>query len=262
MVGEILRSREVAVMSTLPAHLPTVSGHVRRVQRRRGWVWYAKYRAPDPTSPSGVRQVEKLLGPEWPDDGAPPPGYYNRRKARAALEAILTDARRGALEVVRTGVTFERAARDWLVWGQYERNWKPHTLVDRRSCIERHLLPAFGHLRIEQITTARIERWKAEWLAERGQRRQAAKLLALLSSIFDRARRLHGLSRNPIEDVTKITVPYDATRFDFYSPEEADSLARAAKDEAVVAVTTAEEMVPGEAVEAVRDVTSVHRVVR
>src|SRR3954470_9539372 len=96
MVGEILRSREVAAMSTLPAHLPTVSGHVRRVQRRRGWVWYAKYRAPDPTSPSGVRQVEKLLGPELPDDGAPPPGYYNRRKAQATLEAILTDARRGA----------------------------------------------------------------------------------------------------------------------------------------------------------------------
>src|SRR3954452_3924437 len=140
-------------MALLPAQLPSVSGHVRRVQRRRGWVWYAKYRVPDTTAPRGMRQVEKLLGPEWPDDGAPPPGYYNRRKAQATLEAILTDARRGALEVIRTGVTFERAARDWLVWGQYERNWKPHTLADRRSCLERHLLPAFGPLRVEQVTT-------------------------------------------------------------------------------------------------------------
>src|SRR3954447_542546 len=231
MVGEILRSREVAVMSTLPAHLPSVSGHVRRVERRRGWVWYAKYRVPDTTAPRGVRQVEKLLGPEWPDEGAPPPGYYNRRKAQATLEAILTDARRGALEVIRTGVSFERAARDWLVWGQYERNWKAHTLADRRSCLERHLLPAFGPLRVEQVTTARIERWKSEWLAERGQRRQAAKLIALLNSIFERARRLHGLPRNPVEDVTKIKVPYDATRFDFYSAEEVYALARAAEDE-------------------------------
>src|SRR3954452_10017557 len=175
-------------MALLPAQLPPVSGHVKCVRRRRGWVWYAKYRAPDPTAPSGVRQVEKLLGPEWPDDGPPPPGYYNRRKAHATLEAILTDARRGALEVIRTGVTFERAARDWLGWGQYERNWKTHTLAERRSglrrrpphrrpCLERPPPPAFGQLRIEQVTTARIERWKSEWLAERGQRRQAAKLI-------------------------------------------------------------------------------------
>ena len=76
-----------------PALVPNISGHVHRVQRKKGGVWYVKYRAPDPTSPSGRRQVDKALGPEWPHEGPPPPGYYDRRSAQAALDAILTDAR-------------------------------------------------------------------------------------------------------------------------------------------------------------------------
>src|SRR3954447_23568390 len=173
-----------------PSRPPAISGHVYRVKRRRGSVWYAKYRAPDPTAPHGVRQVHKMLGTEWPEGGPPPPGYYDRRSAQAELEAILTDARRGHLEVVRTGVSFERLAQDWLVWGEHERGWRGATLVDRRSCVRRHLLPAFGQLRIEQVTTARIERWKSDFLIRTGQRRQAAKLVALLHSMYERAQAL------------------------------------------------------------------------
>src|SRR3954471_11526815 len=71
-----------------PALVPNISGHVHRVQRKKGAVWYVKYRVPDPTSPSGRRQVDKALGPEWPHEGPPPPGYYDRRAAQAALDAI------------------------------------------------------------------------------------------------------------------------------------------------------------------------------
>jgi hypothetical protein len=106
-----------------------------------------------------VRQVEKMLGPEWSDKG-PPPGYYDRRSAQAALEAILTDARRGAIELARTGVTFEQAAIEWLRWGENERGWKRSTLGDRRSVLSCHLLPAFGALPVNQITTRRVEAWK------------------------------------------------------------------------------------------------------
>src|SRR4051812_4298540 len=140
---------------------PAISGHVRRMVRKRRVVWYVRYRAPDPTAPGGVRQVQKMLGPEWPHGGPPPPGWYDRRKAQAELEGILTDARRGAAEVMRTGVSFERLAQDWLSWGEHERGWRHATLVDRRSCVRLHLVPAFGHLRIEQLTTPGIERWKS-----------------------------------------------------------------------------------------------------
>ena len=62
-----------------------------------------------------------MLGPEWPGKGSPPPGYFDRRSAQKALEAILTDARRGAIELARTSVTFEQAAIEWLRWGEHER---------------------------------------------------------------------------------------------------------------------------------------------
>jgi integrase len=79
--------------------------------------------------------------------GPTPPGSYDRRSALAALDAILTDARRGHIEVLRTGVTFEQLARDWLIRGEHERVWRHSTLADRRQCVRRHLLPAFGQAR-------------------------------------------------------------------------------------------------------------------
>jgi integrase len=218
-------------MSYEPPRLPPVSGNVRRVMRRRGALWYVKYRMPDPTRPGRVRQVEKMLGPEWPGKGPPPPGYFDRRSAQEALEAILTDARRGAIELARTGVTFEQAAVEWLRWGQHERGWKRSTLVDRRSLLRCHLLPEFGMLPINKITTRRVEAWKIGWLAEHDARRQGAKLLAILHSIMERARKAYDLPRNPVADVDRIRVPYDAARFDFYSPEEVYALARAAASE-------------------------------
>jgi integrase len=111
--------------------------------------------------------------------------------------------------------------------GEHERGWKRSTLVDRRSVLRCHLLPEFGAMRVEQITTRRIEAWKIRWLAEHDSRRQGAKLLALMHGIMERARRAYGLQSNPVADVDKIRVRYDAARFDFYSPEEVYALARA-----------------------------------
>ncbi|HEV7752232.1 MAG TPA: tyrosine-type recombinase/integrase [Baekduia sp.] len=133
-------------------------------------------------------------------------------------------------------MTFEQLAKDWLIWGEHERGWRHSTLVDRRSCVRRHLLPAFGHLRVEQVTTPRIERWKSDFLIRTGQRRQAAKLVALLHSMYERAAVLYGLQRNPVAAVTRIKVNYDAARFDFYSPEEVWALVCAANDQQDAAI--------------------------
>lgn len=55
------------------------SGHVFRLDRARGPVWYAKYRLPD------GRQVQKKLGPAWSERGRPPAGYVTKRQARRWL---------------------------------------------------------------------------------------------------------------------------------------------------------------------------------
>ena len=120
--------------------------------------------------------------------------------------------------MARAGVTFEQAAIEWLRWGEHERGWKRSTLVDRRSVLKHHLLPEFGALPVNQITTRRIEAWKIRWLAEHDARRQGAKLLAILHGIMERARKAYDLPRNPVADVDRIRISYDAARFDFYSP--------------------------------------------
>ncbi len=53
-----------------------VSGHVYRVERKRGPVWFAKYRLPD------GRQVQKKIGPAWTGRGRPAAGYLTKSMAR------------------------------------------------------------------------------------------------------------------------------------------------------------------------------------
>jgi integrase len=79
-----------------PVGVPT--GHVYRVERVHGPVWYAKYRLPD------GRQVQKKLGPGWTERGRPPAGYFTKRTAEAWLREVLGEARRGTLPgMLRTG---------------------------------------------------------------------------------------------------------------------------------------------------------------
>ena len=68
-----------------------VTGHATLKQRKRGPVWYLKYRLAD------GRQVQKLLGPAWAERGRPPAGYFTRKTADEALQELLADARRGTL---------------------------------------------------------------------------------------------------------------------------------------------------------------------
>src|ERR1700733_15596597 len=130
------------------------SGHVFRVERAHGPVWYAKFRLPD------GRQVQKKLGPAWTERGRPAAGYFTKRLAEAWLRDVLDQARRGTLPgMVRTGATFADAAAEYLRYIEHDRGRKPSTVRGYRSAIEAHLLPAFGSMAVEDVTTEVIERW-------------------------------------------------------------------------------------------------------
>jgi hypothetical protein len=176
-----------------------VSGHVFRVERKRGPQWYVKYRLPD------GRQIKKRLGPAWTNRGRPPVGYFTKRTAEAALDEILAAARRGRLAgQVRTGVTFAEACEDFLRWVELDRQRKRSTLDDYRSAVRAHLVPAFGSVALEEVTAGDIDRWRAQLVAEaRLSGRSINKLLTILHGIFERARRTYGLPSNPVTDVEK-----------------------------------------------------------
>jgi integrase len=207
------------------SQLRAPSGHVFRVERQRGPVWYAKYRLPD------GGQVQKKIGPAWTERGRPAEGYFTKRTAEAWLRDRLDAERRGL--VTRTRATFADAAEEWLRYVEQDRDCKPSTLVDYRSVV-RGLLPEFGELRLDQITPERIEAWRASLGADRERplsNRTRNKSLTILGGILERARKVHRLPSNPARDVEKLRERYDATRFKFYSPEEVAALVRAAASE-------------------------------
>ncbi len=133
---------------------PTPTGHVFRVERKRGAAWYAKYRLPD------GRQVQKKIGPAWTERGRPPGGYFTKRLAEDWLRRVLDEARRGVLPgMVQTGATFADAAAEWLRYIEHDRRRKPSTVAGYKAIVRSQLLPAFGELPIESITSPMVEAW-------------------------------------------------------------------------------------------------------
>ena len=122
------------------------------MERARGPVWCAKYRLPD------GRQVQKKLGAAWTGRGRPAAGYFTKRLAEDWLRSVLDQALRGTLPgMVRTGATFADAATEYLRYVEHDRGRKPSTVRGYRSAIEAHLLPAFGSMAVEDVTTDAIE---------------------------------------------------------------------------------------------------------
>ncbi len=195
-----------------------VTGHVLRVERKRGPVWYAKYRLP-----SG-RQVQKLIGPAWAERGRPPAGYFTKRTAEDWLRATLDEARRGTLPgMTRTGVKMSEAAAEWLRYSEHDRAVKKSTLMEYRLTAGR-IVRSLGDVPIEDVTPEMLERWKATLKLSN---RSVAKYLVILHGIFKRAMRVWGLPRNPVVEVERPRYRV-SDDLDAYSPEEVWALVRAA----------------------------------
>jgi integrase len=138
------------------------------------------------------------------------------------------EARRGVLPgMVRTGASFADAADEYLRYIEVDRGRKASTLRGYRSAIAAHLLPAFGHMPVEDVTTEEIERWIAAFA---GSVRTRNKLLIQLHGILGRAKRVYGLRVNAAAEVEKFS-PRPSGQIDVFSPEEVWALVRAAASE-------------------------------
>ena len=181
------------------------SGHVFRVERRAGRSGTRKYRLPD------GRQVQRKIGPAWTERGRPPAGYYTKRLAEEWLRDVLDQARRGTLAGPgphrrdvrrrRRGVPALRRARP-----RAQALDGPGLPLDRRR---RRSCPRSASMRSR---TSRRERDRGVARRDRRARRApATKALVLLHGIFERARKVCGLPRNPVADVEKPPLSAAAT---------------------------------------------------
>ena len=200
-------------------------------------MWYAKYRLPD------GRQLQKKLGPAWTERGRPPAGYFTKRRAEDWLRDLLDEARRGTLPgMVRTGATFADAAAEFLRYAEHDRALKPSTLRGYRSILNAYLLPAFGDLRVEDITSSDIEVWRSQLSSARYgindedrarcdprslSNSSKNRIVILFHGVFARACKVYGLPVNPVASVEHHPVR-NAGDIDVFSPEEVWALVRAA----------------------------------
>ncbi|MEX1141109.1 MAG: tyrosine-type recombinase/integrase [Thermoleophilaceae bacterium] len=205
-----------------------VSGHVFRVERQRGPVWYMKYRLPD------GRQVQKKLGPAWTRRGRPAEGYFTKTTAQDALDGLLQEIKRGQHPgVVRTGITFAAAADEWLRYQEHDRGRKPATVAVYRALIKARMLTVFGDMAVESITAPMVESWLA---GLDGAPATRTKAFVALNGIMRRARKVYGLPFNPVADVEKPPAPTPSGDIQVFSPDEIAALVDAAASEQDAAI--------------------------
>jgi integrase len=94
------------------------------------------------------------------------------------------------------------------------------------------LLPAFGSMPLESVTTETIEAWVA---GLDGAASSRTKALVLMHGIFQRARKVWGLRSNPVADVEK-PPQQRSGEIQVFSPEEVWALVRAADSEQDAAI--------------------------
>lgn len=190
-------------------------------------VWYVKYRLPD------GRQVQKRIGPAWTERGRPAAGWFTKRLAEDWLRRVLDEARRGTLPgMVQTGATFADAAAEWIRYVEQDRMRKPSTVATYRALLRSKILPSFGELPLESVTSGLIETWLRSLGGSPATR---TKALAIVHGIFRRARKVWGLPGNPAVDVEKPPLPKGGD-IEVFSPEEVWALVRAAASEQDAAI--------------------------
>ncbi len=135
--------------------------------------------------------------------------------------------------MVRTGATFADAAAEFLRYCEHDRGCKPSTLRDYRSNLEAHLLPAFGSIRLEEITPPAIDRWRGSLTGLSS--RTKNKLLVVMHGVMRRAQHVWGLPANPVAAVEKHR-QRSSGDIDVFSPEEVMALVRAAGSEQDAAI--------------------------
>jgi integrase len=87
-----------------------------------------------------------------------------------------------------TTPTVSTFLEDWFATNSDE--WRPSTRRGYRGSIDRFLKPAFGPLRLEQLSPAIVQRWLVQHKTEHGARRRIALAHACLRSALSEAQRL------------------------------------------------------------------------
>jgi integrase len=129
-------------------------------------------------------------------------------------------------------VVFADAAAEWLRYIEVDRARKPSTIAGYKVIVRSQLLPAFGEMPIESITTPVVERW----LASLGGAASSGRNRSCCSMGSSSARRRSGAC-SPTRSPRWRKPPLSRSgEIQVFSPEEVWTLVRGAESEQDAAV--------------------------
>ncbi|MCX4688564.1 site-specific integrase [Kitasatospora purpeofusca] len=147
-------------------------------------------------------------------------GFATRAEAAREMKAVLNGELRGVYEDRR--VTVASFLRQWLAAKKEE--LAPNTYAGYEACVERDLIPAFGHYRLPDLRPKHIERWiTAQRKTKRG-KVTVYRIVSTLRNALNHAVRAWGLRYNP----AKHSVPARprAAERTCWTPDEAATFLR------------------------------------
>ncbi len=120
-------------------------------------------------------------------------GFATRAKAAREMKAVLDGELRGVYEDRRT--TVAAFLREWLT--TREPNLAPNTFAGYQACVERDLIPAFGHRRLPDLRPKHIDDWITAQLAAGRGRVTIYRAVSTLRNALNHAVRSWRLRYNP-----------------------------------------------------------------
>ncbi|MEU4117822.1 tyrosine-type recombinase/integrase [Kitasatospora sp. NPDC028055] len=120
-------------------------------------------------------------------------GFASQAEALREMWAVLDGELRGVYESRRT--TVASYLRDWLV--TRKTHLSPNTYAGYVACVERDLIPAFGHLRLLDLRPHHVDEWIAAQLEAGLGRVTAYKAASTLRNALNAAVRSWRLRYNP-----------------------------------------------------------------
>jgi integrase len=170
------------------------AGSVWQYQPKTGRVvWRIRYRD------AAGRRILETLGPE---------PTWTRRRAQAELRARLVEIERDHYQRP-THTTFAQFATEWMQTAVPARSLKHSTTENYHSTLRRHLIPAFGHLTLEDLEAdpRLIDGYIAQKLRSGLSPKTVTNHLVLLQVMLKQAVRWRLIRHNPLPDTTRPRVP-------------------------------------------------------
>jgi len=170
--------------------MPAPSGHVTTVKRKKGDVFYLRYRLP-----SG-KHVKKRLGMVWRKDGRPPKGHFTKGQAEAELRKALVEAEEETPP--SDSASFGQACKEFVRYVRDVRQIDNKTASDYEGVIDGYLIPEFGEdTPAEEIDADGIEAYRDRLLAEEElSNRTIVRHLTVLHGVLKRAERKGWVPKN------------------------------------------------------------------